>query len=56
MRRPQVKPSKFLLTLGLALGLTSAAIAQQITMRNAISVAQNSPRTSTRALWVVSAR
>jgi tripartite ATP-independent transporter DctP family solute receptor len=37
-----VKPSKFLLTLGLALGLTSAAIAQQITMRNAISVAQNS--------------
>jgi len=37
-----VKPSKFVLTLGLALGLTSAALAQQITMRNAISVAQNS--------------
>ena len=37
-----MKPSKLVLTLGLALGLTSAALAQQITMRNAISVAQNS--------------
>ena len=41
-RRHQVKPSKFLLALGVALGLSSAAMAQQIVMRNAISVAQNS--------------
>ena len=37
-----MQPSKLLLTLGLALGLSSAALAQQIVMRNAISVAQNS--------------
>ncbi len=37
-----MKLSKLMLALGLAAGVMSAAVAQQITMRNSISVAQNS--------------
>ena len=37
-----MKLSKIMLALGLATGLVSATLAQQVTMRNSISVAQNS--------------
>lgn len=37
-----MKLSKLMLAIGLSAGVMTAAMAQQITMRNSISVAQNS--------------
>ena len=37
-----MKLSKLMLAVGLATGVMASALAQQVTMRNSISVAQNS--------------